>query len=123
MPYKGNKRHLLQLICMLMLLLVHLDTYGYNFICFFQNTTIQVPSSIASTDSFSTDGTQIEWSDPDYRSHSHRQTYSDYTTLYPDLIFSWLLKPDIYNTYPLFFHPLVIHKGIAVYLSHCLFII
>lgn len=122
MSYKRNKRYILHLISMLMLLLVHLDTYGYDLICSYQNNNSPL-HPVSSEVVFSSDEASVEWSDPDYRSHSPRQTYSDYTTLYPDLIFSWLLKPDIYNTYPLFFHPLVIHKGIAVYLSHCLFII
>lgn len=32
MLYKRNKRHFFRFLCMLMLLLVHLDSYGYDFI-------------------------------------------------------------------------------------------
>ena len=122
MLYKRNRRHFLQLICVLMLLLVHLDTYGYDFICSLQNDTTRPPVSTSSAISFSSAETQIEWSNPDYRAHSSRQTYSDYMVLHPDFSF-WLLKPCTRNTCPRPIPPSVIHKGIAVYLSHCLLII
>ena len=122
MSYKRNKRYILHLISMLMLLLVHLDTYGYDLICSYQNDNS--PSHPVSSEvTFSSDEAQLEWTDSDYRPNSPRQAYSEYTTLHPDILFSWILKPYARNAY---LHPiptLDLYSGIAVYLAHCLFII
>ena len=123
MLYKRNKRHFFRFLCMLMLLLVHLDSYGYDFIGSLQTSTTESALSVLPEASFSSDELQIEWSNPDYRSHSTRPIYTDYTTLHPDIVLSYLLKAYTRNVCPQSTFPWVMHKGIAVYLSHCLFII
>lgn len=122
MSYKRNKRYILHLISMLMLLLVHLDTYGYDLICSYQNNNSPL-HPVSSEVTFSSDEAQLEWADSDYRPNSSRQTYSESTTLHPDISFSWIQKPHVRNTYPQPIPTIEFYSGIAIYLSHCLFII
>lgn len=105
---------------MLMLLLVHLDAYGYDLICSLQPLPSDSPTSITIEATLSSSETQIEWADPDYRSHSSRPQY---LMTYPDMILHWLPESCTQQTHHQPALPAIVYKNIAVHLEHCLFII
>lgn len=124
MQRSKHKRHFLHLACMLMLLLVHLDTYGYDLICSLQDQPEATWMDADSEASFSTHEDLIEWSDPDYRTYSSRTQFICYTNIYPlPVLREFLGHSILYDSTLLVQQPPVWHKENADYLNYCLLII
>lgn len=122
MPQKKRKNYIFHLICMLMLLLVHLDTYGYDFICSLQNSPVETVTESSAPSTLLPHTSTLEWSDPDYRTYSQRQQWFEEISHSIDTTFWSLSHPSFHSP-----HCTIPYrdkyKSIKPYLFHCLLII
>ena len=72
---KNTKRHILRVVCMIMLMLIHFDAYGYELAAVFQEVNAEhvLPVSEAETQIVQGNDVEIEWADPVYRHSSLQQ--------------------------------------------------
>ena len=62
---KNTKRHILRVVCMIMLMLIHFDAYGYELAAVFQEVNAEhvLPVSEAETQIVQGNDVEIEWAD------------------------------------------------------------
>lgn len=72
---KHTERPVLRVVCMIMLMLMHFDAYGYELAAVFQEVSAEhvLPVPEAGTQVVQSNEVEIEWADPEYRHTSLQQ--------------------------------------------------
>lgn len=107
-----------------MLLLVHLDIYGYNLIHLLHTNDNKAVTETKILDSASSANDLLEWSDPVYRLQGSRQQELNASMIYGSKVL-WIVTSDT-NFRQVSSIPVpksVPCNDIDIYLNHCLLII
>lgn len=124
MQYTRLRYYIFHFACVLMLLLVHLDIYGYNLIHLLHTTDNKVVTETKTLKSTSSANDLLEWSDPVYRLQGSRQQALNASMIYGSKVL-WIVTSDT-NFRQVSSIPVpksVPCNDIDIYLNHCLLII